>query len=62
MALKDSKDPDLTALKALFEPFFENSPAQTVYLFGSRARDDAAPESDVDLIIVVDYGHPGNPH
>jgi len=58
MTQNDPKTSDLTALKALFGPIFENSPAQTVYLFGSRARGDAAPESDVDLIIVADTRRP----
>jgi uncharacterized protein len=49
---------DLAALKDLFRPIFERSPAQTAYLFGSRARDEAAPESDVDLMIVADTRRP----
>jgi predicted nucleotidyltransferase len=45
-------------LAAAFRPVFENSPALRVYLYGSRARGDAAPESDADLIVVADTGRP----
>jgi uncharacterized protein len=52
------KDINFADLKALFRPIFEKSPAIKAYLFGSRARGDAAAESDVDLIIVADTGLP----
>jgi predicted nucleotidyltransferase len=52
------KDIKFADLKALFRPIFEKSPAIKAYLFGSRARGDAAAESDVDLIIVADTGLP----
>jgi predicted nucleotidyltransferase len=58
MTLNDKKASDIAVLKALFGPILDNSPAQTVYLFGSRARGDFAPESDVDLIIVADTRRP----
>lgn len=45
-------------LRASFNPILKNSPAQRVCLFGSRARGDAAQESDVDLLIVADTRRP----
>jgi len=47
-SLRDRAD----ALRACLEAFDRVMPLQAVYLFGSHARGDASPDSDVDLCIV----------
>ena len=50
-----SRDQLLTELRAL-RPEFERRGGIGLSLFGSRARGDNGPESDVDLIVDVDKG------
>ncbi|MCK5805770.1 MAG: nucleotidyltransferase domain-containing protein [Lentisphaeria bacterium] len=47
-SLADQKD----ALRECLEAFDRVMPLQTVYLFGSHARGEARPDSDVDLCLV----------
>jgi predicted nucleotidyltransferase len=44
--------PHADALRQCLEAFDRVMPVQAVYLFGSYARGDAGPDSDVDLCIV----------
>ncbi|HYS79841.1 MAG TPA: nucleotidyltransferase domain-containing protein [Anaeromyxobacteraceae bacterium] len=45
-----SSDPTLVELLRRLEPAYE---PERVYLFGSRARGEAGPDSDYDLLLVV---------
>ena len=36
--------------------YFQDKPVKKVYLFGSYARNEETPESDVDILVDVDYG------
>ena len=47
-SLRDKAD----QLRACLEAFDRAMPVRAVYLFGSHARGDAGPDSDVDLCIV----------
>ena len=38
-----------------FQAFFKKQPVKKVYLFGSFARKTATPESDIDLVVELDY-------
>lgn len=38
--------------------FFHNKPVKKVYLFGSYSRGEAGPESDVDILVDLDYRKP----
>jgi len=49
-SLKDQAD----TLARCLEAFATVKPIHCVYLFGSHARGDASPDSDVDLCIVAD--------
>ena len=42
---------NLDAFLAALRPLLVQQAAQAAYLFGSQARGDAAPESDIDVII-----------
>ena len=37
------------------EAFFQNKPVLRAYLFGSQARKDATKESDLDILVELDY-------
>lgn len=45
---------DLRILRLFTEKVREHFPTAEVRLFGSRARDDAAPESDMDVCVILD--------
>ena len=47
---------DVSAIRVLLERIIAHWHPQQVWLFGSRARGDATPESDWDLFVVVDDG------
>lgn len=49
-SLRDQAD----VLRQCIEAFNRVRPVQAVYLFGSHARGDARPDSDVDLCIVAE--------
>lgn len=40
----------------MVERIVTNFHPDKILLFGSHARDDAGPDSDVDLLVVVDFG------
>lgn len=47
----------IAKLKAA-EPAIRSLGASALYLYGSHARDEAGPDSDVDVFIDKDPGHP----
>ena len=55
-----TRDEALAKLRAL-RPQLEALGFRHVWLFGSVARDEAGPESDVDLLVEVDEGRIENP-
>lgn len=42
-------------IKQVVTDYFKDKPVKNVYLFGSYARGEAKEESDVDLLIELDY-------
>ncbi len=38
--------------------YFRNKPVKRVYLFGSQARNDAMENSDIDILVELDYSQP----
>ena len=49
-----SNDPALTEMLTRLIKTFQ---PELIYLFGSKARDDAGPDSDYDLMIITKYFH-----
>ncbi len=43
-------------IKQTVTDYFKDKPVKRVYLFGSFARGEADEESDVDLLVDLDYG------
>lgn len=41
--------------KQLLQRFFASKPVKRAYLFGSYARNEAAHNSDIDLLVELDY-------
>jgi predicted nucleotidyltransferase len=41
--------------RSLLRQYFTNRPVNKAYLFGSYARNEAIKESDVDLLVELDY-------
>lgn len=50
--------PKLDAFLAALRPLLVQHAAEAAYLFGSRVRGNAAPESDIDVIIVAPSTRP----
>ena len=48
-----------TVLDALCKAVVEHSRPRRIVLFGSQARGDAGPDSDIDLLVVEDAGKEG---
>ena len=44
--------------KLLLQQFFSNKPVKKAYLFGSYARNEANSDSDVDILVELDYHQP----
>lgn len=44
--------------KELITAYFRDKPVFKAYLFGSYARDEANQESDVDILVELDYQQP----
>ena len=44
--------------KSLVQTFFSDKPVKKVYVFGSFARNEADTNSDVDLLLELDYSEP----
>ncbi len=53
-ARASTRVPDATVIQPLLARIVERWHPRQVWLFGSRARGDATPESDWDLFVVVD--------
>lgn len=45
-------------IKKVIEGYFKDKPVNKVWLFGSYARGDANEESDVDVLVDIDYTIP----
>lgn len=45
----------LTKIKEVLETYFKDKPVNNAYLFGSYARNEAKEESDLDLLVELDY-------
>jgi len=45
-------------LKDKLKNFFRSKPVLRAYLFGSEARDDANENSDIDILVELDYSNP----
>jgi predicted nucleotidyltransferase len=46
------------AQKTLLQNFFVNQPVLSAYLFGSYSRGEGTEESDIDLLVDLDYSQP----
>lgn len=42
----------------MLQSFFAGKPVKRVYLFGSYARNEAGKDSDIDLLVEMDYSAP----
>jgi Predicted nucleotidyltransferases len=42
----------------ILQQYFTRIPVKKAYLFGSRARNEARPESDIDLLLELDHSQP----
>lgn len=38
--------------------YFKNKPVKKVYLFGSQIRNEATEDSDIDILVELDYSQP----
>ena len=43
---------------ATLQAFFDSQPVLRAWLFGSYSRGDAQPDSDIDLLVELDYTQP----
>lgn len=44
--------------KILIQKFFSGKPVKRAYLFGSSARNEAVPGSDIDILVELDHSQP----
>lgn len=44
--------------KIKLNQFFSGKPVKKAYLFGSHARNEAKPDSDIDILVELDYEKP----
>ena len=44
--------------KLLLQQYFAGIPVKKAYLFGSMARNESRPESDIDILIELDHSQP----
>jgi predicted nucleotidyltransferase len=44
--------------KLLLQQYFAGIPVKKAYLFGSMARNEAMPESDIDILVELDHSKP----
>ncbi len=44
--------------KLVLQQFFSNKPVKKAYVFGSYARDEANKDSDIDIMVELDYDQP----
>ena len=50
--------PDVQAMIPKIQAYLATQPVERAYLFGSCARGDERPDSDVDLLVSLDYSQP----
>ena len=43
---------------ATISDYFKNQPVKKVYLFGSQIRNEAKEDSDIDILVELDYSQP----
>ena len=48
----------LQEYKIKLHQFFSDKPVKKAYLFGSYARNEAKNDSDIDILVELDYGQP----
>lgn len=46
------------AVERRIQDFFSGKPVKKAYLFGSYARNEAASDSDIDILVELDYSEP----
>jgi uncharacterized protein len=44
--------------KLLLQKFFAGKPVKKAYLFGSYSRQEATPQSDIDILVELDHTQP----
>jgi hypothetical protein len=44
--------------KRILQQYFAGIPVKRAYLFGSMARNEAKPESDIDILVELDHSTP----
>lgn len=44
--------------RLILQHFFATKPVTKAYLFGSHARNEAAADSDIDIMVELDHSHP----
>ena len=44
--------------KLVLQQFFSDKPVKKAYLFGSYARNEANSDSDIDILVELDYNQP----
>jgi len=44
--------------KQVLQQYFAGIPVKRAYLFGSMARNEARPESDIDILVELDHSKP----
>lgn len=49
---------DTAAMKLAIADYFKTQPVLKAWLFGSYARNEATPESDVDILVEFDHSSP----
>ncbi|OQP59268.1 nucleotidyltransferase [Niastella vici] len=47
-----------TSEKLVLQQYFAGIPVKRAYLFGSMARNEAKPESDIDILVELDHSKP----
>ena len=45
-------------IKKQIEEYFRNKPVLRAYLFGSEARNESEKDSDIDIMVDLDYSNP----
>ena len=50
--------PEVQAMIPKIQAYLATQPVERAYLFGSCARGDERPDSDVDLLVSLDYSRP----
>ena len=48
----------ISAIEKTIAEYFETQPVLKAWLFGSYARGEQTPDSDIDIIVLLDKSHP----